>query len=193
MRAFIAIELPESVQHALQQLQRRLAELGADVTWVERPQRHVTMRFLGEITEAQRDQVEALMAQLGRQQPPVRLHLLGLGAFPTLSSPRIVWAGVREGAMDLARLAGELNAGLAGLQIRPDEHPFAAHVTLGRVRSARRLRELSAALGSYEAGEGIWWEADHWTLFRSVLTSQGPLYEALARVAFSGATPASSA
>src|SRR3989338_10233288 len=97
MRAFLAIELPEAVRARLAALQRDLASAKADVKWVDPNHLHVTMRFLGEIAEPQRQAVAVLIERVAGATAPMRLQLVELGAFPSPSAPRVLWVGIQEG------------------------------------------------------------------------------------------------
>jgi len=184
MRAFIAIELPQAVQAALADVQRELAKAQADVKWVEKDHLHVTMRFLGEITEEKRQAIERFLDTIASHTRPISVSLSHLGAFPTVSSPRVIWAGIGQGSDALEQIARELEGGLRTLHLPGEDRAFAAHVTLGRVRSSRnraqlvsRMRELAwSPPGPFAAG--------HLTLFQSTLTGSGPIYTPLAKFPF---------
>ena len=184
MRAFIAIELPDEVRWALAQLQQRLAGSGADVKWVEPEHLHVTMKFLGEITEEQRRAVEAMLRQVARALSPFPLSLRALGAFPSMRSPRVIWVGVAEGKEPLVRLAEGIEREGAAAALQKEERPFAAHVTLGRVRSPRGHQALVELLEHTDWSPPPSWTADHVTLYQSVLSSSGPTYSVLAEIPF---------
>ena len=185
MRAFIAVELPTSVQAELVALQRELRASGADVKWVEERNLHLTMRFLGEIPEDERQAVEQLLNRLARHTPVIQASLSDVGAFPASSSPRVVWVGIGQGSDALRRVATELEEGLALLRVRKADREFVAHVTLGRVRSSRQRAPLVSRLRdlTWKPPPPFW--ADHLTLFQSSLTGSGPVYTALARFPFS--------
>ena len=162
--------------------------------WVEEANLHITIRFLGEISDARRQRIEQLVRSVAARRQPIPLALAGIGAFPSIRSPRVIWAGAKEGNPQLAKLVEELEAGLATLEFQSEERPFAAHVTLGRVRSPKRRAELANAL------EQAAWQADgpveltHVTLMQSTLTPSGSIYAPLTRVALGGgSSPAPSA
>ena len=178
MRAFIALTLPSDVQSALASLQHVLRAPGADVKWVEPPQLHVTMKFLGEITEEQRRDVEGLLGRVASSEAPFLLGLQGAGAFPSVTSPRVLWAGIGAGKDAVLRLAGAIEQEGAGV-VPSEERPFAAHVTIGRVRSPTHLRELSQALQEAAWTPPAPCRIAALTLYRSVLGSSGPAYTVL--------------
>ena len=182
MRAFIAVELPPSVQGELVSLQRDVAKSGADVKWVEKDTLHVTMRFLGEITEEQRQAIERLLEKVAGHTGPIQLGFSHVGAFPSSSSPRVIWVGIGQGSDLLTRLAAEIEEGLAKLTMPRADRDFAAHVTLGRVRSPRNRSQFAARIKELVWNPPATFVATHLTLFQSLLTRAGPTYTPLARV-----------
>lgn len=182
MRAFIALPLPPDVQRALEGLHRQLAGSQADVKWVEREQLHVTLKFLGEITEAQRQAVEAMVRRVAEATPPFTATLDHLGAFPSVEAPRIIWVGLSEGAGETTRLAELIEQAGVAIPLAREERPFSAHVTLGRVRSPRRRAALVQALRDTVWQPPAAWRAASVRLYQSVLHAGGPQYTVLAEV-----------
>ena len=192
MRVFLAIELPQTVQARLAEVQRMLAEAGADVKWVQSRHLHLTIRFLGEIDEPQRHAVEQAARRVASQTPPISARVSGVGAFPSMRAPRVVWVGIEEGREGLVRLAERLEEALVQAGVQQEARPFEAHMTLGRVRSPRRQTELVERITQFAWSSPEPFVADHLTLFQSVLSSSGPTHTPLARWAFS-APPAAGA
>ncbi len=186
MRAFVAVRIPPDVQDALAQLPRQLDAARPDVKWVGAGQFHVTLKFLDDITPPQQLAVEASLRRLAASEPPFSIRLEGVGAFPSLASPRVLWVGIAEGQEPLRRLAAALEQTSLALQLRQDARPFSAHVTIGRVRSARRLRELADGLRACAWPPPPPWQARSVTLFRSELSTDGSRYTVLAEVPLAG-------
>lgn len=182
MRAFIAVSLPEEVRTSLANLQRELARSGADVKWVEPENLHLTLKFLDEITDEQRREVETLLRRIGTQHHAFMLALHEAGAFPSVNAPRVVWVGCGEGAEVLARIAGQVEQESATWGFRKEERPFAAHLTIGRVRSPRRRQELAQSLQTTSWQPPAPWRVEMLTLYQSVLGSAGPRYTSLADI-----------
>ena len=182
MRAFVAIRVPEAVRRALIGLKDELASAGADVKWVGSEQLHITLKFLGEITEEQAGAVQGLLAEIGREHSPVDLQLERIGAFPSLTSPRVVWVGVGLGRDPVVEMAQALEEGSRRLGLPREERPFSAHVTLGRVRSPRGRKQLIERLREVEWQSPSAWRAESLRLYHSVLRPAGPAYTVLADV-----------
>ena len=182
MRAFVAVDLPAHVRDALAVLQQDLARSNADVKWVEPPNLHVTLKFLGEITDDERRAVEALLQRVAGETPPFTLTLEELGAFPSIAAPRVLWVGILEGREPVVRMAEAIEQGGSAIPLPREERPFAAHVTLGRVRSPRHRQSLVRALQSIQWQPPASWRSASLTFYQSILGAEGPTYRALAIV-----------
>ena len=193
MRVFVGIPLPNDVRASLHMLQRALIESGADVNWVAPEHLHVTLKFFGELSEAHVDAAKMWLARVAGRQLPFTMSLAEIGAFPSLDAPRVVWVGVAEGAEAAARLAGLIEQEGVALGLQKEERPFAAHVTLGRLRSPRHRQALVQRLRASSWQPPHPWQAASLTLYHSVLTPAGPHYTALADLPLTGSRAASAA
>lgn len=173
MRCFVAIDMPPAARAALAGVQDALRRAGADVRWVGPETLHLTLRFLGDVDAPTASALGADLAAAAAARGPLPLALEGAGLFPT-----VVWAGCRG---DLAPLAAAVDAIATSRGLPPDGKPFVAHVTIGRVKSARNLERLRAALPS---GPIAAFEAREMVLMRSTLRPQGPVYEPLGAFPF---------
>ena len=179
MRAFIGIGLPEDTRAALAQLQDELGESGADVKWVAPASLHVTLKFLDEISDEQRLAVEGLLGRLAAREPSLTLGVAEVGAFPSVTAPRVVWVGFSGGQEAVARIAQAIEREGATINLRREERPFAPHLTLGRVRSSRNLAALTQRLGAIKWQPPPPWRVSSLTLYQSVLGAHGPSYSVL--------------
>lgn len=152
------------------------------VRWVAPEAMHVTLKFLGEISDAQRAEVEALMRRLASQEPPFTLRLGGVGAFPSVRSPRVVWVGVTEGEPAVVRLADAIEHAARQMGWRHEERPFSAHVTVARVEMGKAHRLLTERLSQVAWEPPPSWRATSLTLYQSRLSPGGARYEALAEI-----------
>ena len=182
MRAFVAIPLPVLHREALAVLQHELASSGADVAWVGPEQLHVTLKFLGAITELQRHALEARLRPIAAETAPCTLSLNEVGAFPSVASPRVVWVGIQEGRETLVRLAEAIEQAGEAIGVPREARPFAAHVTLGRVRSGTRRQALTERLRAVRWTPPPPWHATAMILYESVLSSAGSRYTILADI-----------
>jgi RNA 2',3'-cyclic 3'-phosphodiesterase len=138
VRLFVAAPLPDNLRTALAALQRRLADLPLPVRWTHPGTMHLTFAFLGETGGPVAQAIPAaLAAALAAGPPPFRLEARGCGTFPGHGRPRTLWVGL-EGEIDAAaRLKKTVDQALSPFGFRPDDRPFRAHLTLGRVQDGR--------------------------------------------------------
>jgi 2'-5' RNA ligase len=180
MRTFIAIDIDPAIKATLADFIRRLRKINdKDVSWSGPDAFHLTLKFLGEVDESRLEAVkEALAVRLaGAKAFP--LVLKGTGAFPQSGRLiRVLWAGVFEQPtlMDLQR---EVEFAMTGLGFPPESPSFHPHLTLGRVRSALRLREVLDELERYKYSDFGQMTASRVTLFQSQLRPSGAVYSAL--------------
>jgi len=141
---------------------------------VERENLHFTVKFLGEITSGQAQEVDARLKRLHPGSTDVEVR--GAGAFPSVGRPNVIWVGVPPAHEERVRpIAQRAIAALEGIG-ESDKRPFTPHATLARVRSARGISELASVLRSSSNrsfGEVRFVELK---LKSSVLGPRGPTY-----------------
>jgi len=140
VRLFFALPVPAPVKESLTAYLGKLRTPGLGVRWVDPELWHLTLRFLGEVEEKKLHRVTAAAtaATAGGGDFPWRCR--GLGAFPRLDRPAVLWAGVGPGAEEMARLAAALEARLEGEGFPREGRPFHPHLTLGRAAGTSRGR-----------------------------------------------------
>ena len=153
------------------------------VKWVEPDHLHLTLKFLGEIDEAQRQAVETFLQRVAGRYTPFEMSLEALGAFPSPSAPRVIWVGIGRGRTQAAGLAEAIERESVAAGLPGEERPFATHVTIGRVRSPRHREALVQRLRDAAWEPPTPWQAAAVTFYQSVLGSGGPTYTVLAEVA----------
>jgi 2'-5' RNA ligase len=157
-----------------------LANTGANLKLVKPQNIHLTIRFLGDISPAMVDAIYEEMKQLSFT--PFTVELTGLGAFPKLNYPRVVWAGIRKGANELKNVFGQLEPRLRGLGFKPDNKGFSPHLTIARVRTGRNKDQLIKLIQELEDHEFGAVKAECVRLKKSDLTPKGPIYSTLREV-----------
>lgn len=151
---------------------------------------HLTLRFLGDLDEADQPALVALMRPIARRTAPFRLIFEGVGAFPSRTDPRVVWMGVTDGRAEVTRLASEISDALNGLGLPPDSPAFVPHLTLFRVRSGQdRLRARLLLDGTNPVPGERRIRVLEFVLKESTLTRAGPVHRTVERFRFGGAEP----
>ena len=187
-RAFIAIELDEQTIKSLAAIQQRLKrEPGAQaVRWVAPGSIHLTLKFLGEIDRALAPKVGAVIRESVSGEHPFEMVVAGLGAFPNLQRPNVIWAGLSGAVAAAVRIAQRLEDGCAALGIAREDRPFSPHLTLGRVqrRAAHDVRrQIGDLIRRQPSGEIGRLNVDAIYLMRSELRPSGAVYSVVGRVA----------
>jgi len=186
IRSFIAIELPEEVRRGLAKLRSELERTEhRSVKWVDPDGIHLTLKFLGNIPFKQVAEVTKAMEEAAQGIPPFHLEISGLGAFPNLKQPRVLWVGIGGEVDTLLRLQQNIDSALASLGFAKEERPFMPHLTLARIRQGASPMERKnfgelAMSASFEASYPI--DAKAVSLMRSQLTPDGAIYTRLSMV-----------
>lgn len=126
-RLFVAIAVPDPVRAELVRLQEKGAE---GIAWTPAEQFHVTLRFLGDVADDRREELDRRLAQV--RVEPFILPVEGVGSFPPKGPPRVVWMGTGNGHPRLFQLRQQVDDALLGAGLDVDVRTFHAHITLGR-------------------------------------------------------------
>jgi len=179
MRAFIAIDLPESIQAALGQQRAACQAVCPDARWSRPEGIHLTLKFLGEIADERIREVTEALTQLTPFES-FSVAVKGFGFFPDARRPRVFWVGL-EAPAALGELANRVESCLEKLGFAREQRPFTPHLTLARFKVPRpqpALQALLAQRGELFLGR---FEASEFYLFESKLSPHGAEYRKMAR------------
>jgi 2'-5' RNA ligase len=179
MRTFIAIEISEEIRNALDQAESHLKYSGADVKWVAKENIHLTMKFLGEVSEKKVEEIKSILDEIGRRTRPFEMIIKDIGAFPKIEYPRVVWVGLDKGANESKAIAEEIDNALSKIGFAKETRPFTGHLTLGRVRSPKNKDKLKEKMMNYQLPAVKPHLVSSITLFQSTLTPKGSIYTKL--------------
>ncbi len=178
IRSFLAFDIDvEEVTKRLADVQKHLVQTGADLKLVDPQNIHMTIRFLGDISPAMVDKVFEEMQKV--KFAPFEVVFKGLGAFPDIHYPRVLWVGISAGAEQLKSVANQIEPGLQVLGFTPDPKGFSPHLTVARVRSGRNRGVLSDFMEKNLNREFGKVNASCFRLKKSDLTPRGPIYSTL--------------
>jgi RNA 2',3'-cyclic 3'-phosphodiesterase len=178
MRTFITVPLPPECHSLLAELQGKMRPLGADVRWVAVSSIHLTLKFLGEIDPALVPQLVASLRGSASGEPAFKLSLTGLGGFPSLRNPRVIWCGLAGDTERLGALQSKVEKTCSDLGFPPEAREFHPHLTLGRVQGKRNLQSVLDYIKIAPAFEQAF-DADCFHLYKSVLSPRGATYTVL--------------
>jgi len=188
VRIFLAIETTDAVKPLILSTLESLrgSHTESAVRWVPAANIHLTMAFLGDTPPERIPALDHMLAEVAFQTTAFPIQVGGLGVFPNIQKPRVIWLGVTERAGALTAFHARVWEGLRALGWEPGEKPFRAHLTLGRVRreaAPSDLERLGAALRIPRTTHGTM-TAGSITAFRSDLTPQGPVHTRLGAAMF---------
>lgn len=157
----------------------RLKGLGIDARFPKTQSIHLTLKFLGNIDEPMVERVRHVLEGSARSCNCFDLQVEGLGVFPSLRRPRIVWVGLRkEPALD--KLQRGLETSLLPLGWKLDKRPFKPHLTLARLKSSRNISGLQCLLETEGPDISVGsFAVDAIHLCQSILHPCGPEYRRL--------------
>jgi len=175
MRTFIAI--PIEATPPLKHLREDLLELGRPLRPEAVENWHITLKFLGDTDDQALPDICRILSETAAEYEEFLIELRGLGAFPHLRRPSVVWVGV-ETDDPLVEVANVLEDRLSGLGFSREKRKFHPHLTVARVggRSPRELATYVTGNEDTDYGSGI---VDVAQLYQSVLTPQGARYTVL--------------
>ena len=179
IRSFIAIEIPSPLKARMEEIQRQLRRTDADVKWVRPEAIHLTLKFLGSIRQEDVERISQALALVVADGESFEVRVQGMGCFPNLRNPRVVWLGVDRGKEALASLQRAIEGKMAELSFPPEDRPFSPHLTMGRIRSPRGRVGLAQALEKHQGVEIGTFQAREVILFRSELRPSGAVYTKL--------------
>ncbi|SFS38297.1 RNA 2',3'-cyclic phosphodiesterase [Halostagnicola kamekurae] len=182
MRLFVSVDLPDELAEPIADIQTTLED-ASGLNFVDPTQAHLTLKFLGEVTE---DRVPALESELeaavaDADLDPFSVRFAGLGVFPDLEYISVVWLGVETGGEQLRQLHEAIEARTTAMGFDPESHDFTPHVTLARMEHAggkdlvqRVVRNRAPTVGKMRV-ESI-------RLTESTLETDGPVYSTVRRI-----------
>ncbi|HEX9442855.1 MAG TPA: RNA 2',3'-cyclic phosphodiesterase [Candidatus Binatia bacterium] len=177
-RLFVAVKIDPDVLERIGRAQARLENNLSGLRWVKRENLHLTLKFLGQVSDERitpvGEALERTLAPLSRGSVSTR----GLGVFPDIRRPKVLWAGLD--AAPLAPLARAVEEALAPLGFAREAREFKPHLTIGRWREfAGRPDALRSEIEKWRAHDFGASEIREVVLFQSVLKPDGAIYTPL--------------
>lgn len=180
IRAFIAINLSQEILERIEQvsldLRTRLKE--APVRWVPVENIHLTLKFLGNVSTANLEILKDILGKVVSSHHECDISVGGIGAFPKLQNPRVIWIGM-EIPQELVALQHIIEIETARLGYSREYRSFSPHLTFGRVSrnaSAQDVHAIAEVLETFKVGFLGATRIKTVYLYRSDLQPEGAVY-----------------
>ena len=182
LRAFIAVEIPAEIQqNVYKQTTNFRRSIDSLIRWVPAENMHLTLKFLGDVSPSSVEFLTQMLRNEAEAVPCFNIHLTGLGSFPSLRRPRLIYIGIQAPAA-LEALQRGIDAASHRLGYPSEERPFSAHLTLGRVKQnvgAADQQKIRRTLESTQVDVLGSARVDSVHLFKSELKPSGSVYTRL--------------
>jgi 2'-5' RNA ligase len=182
LRAFIAIELPEQISREIAAIQRQLKAYDLKLRWVKAHNIHLTLKFLGDIAPASVDKIVDAILAAADHVSAFELMVQGLGVFPGIRRPKVLWTGLGGDTERLVHLQHDLEDSLAQDGFAKEKRAYKGHLTLGRFKGPVDPAELIRIMEAEGLFEPLRLPVDEIVLMQSRLKPDGAAYSPLARV-----------
>jgi len=181
IRAFVAIPLGQDVKDALTAVQRELRGRDARgaARWTQPDSIHLTLKFLGDVDTARIADISGALDTVCERHEAFALQIQGVGCFPNLRRPRVVWVGLSESLTALALLQRDIEGALEKLDFPRESRPFSPHLTIARIQrnaSPSAAESLGRVIGETEVPVISRMRVDHIVLMQSQLRPSGAIY-----------------
>ena len=184
IRTFIAIELPVFIKTAIAGVQEVLKRKIAGIRWMAPDNIHLTLAFLGDVRPEDIVRIREALSGAVMNVSPFFLSARGLGAFPGLSRPRVIWTGIGEDVGCLEALSRDLNDQLESTGFSTEKRRFAGHLTMGRAREKVNAIGLMDCVKEMKDFETRRFAVNEAVLMKSDLRPVGPVYSVLFKAGF---------
>jgi len=178
LRCFIALDISDHIRRDFGDTIDRLKKHDADVKWVRVDNMHLTLKFLGKTPENILPKIQESLFNVVLSYNPFYIRIYGTGVFPNRKYPRVIWVGVEDSDM-LKRLYSDIENVMASLGFKKEQRSFKPHLTLGRVRSHKRIMPVVLDLDTFKDKEFGNIHIKKIKLMKSELKPQGAMYSCL--------------
>ncbi len=184
LRAFVAIELDPELKKLINTFEASAKiKAPSGLRWVKADLLHLTLKFLGDITPTQVEELGKALNRVVANCKPFELQISGTGAFPNWRNARTLWVGINRNDM-LTGLFQQLENEFARLGFSPEGKPFSPHLTLCRVSDTvdpRMVQPMQKEFDGFSTISLPTWKVQEVVLFKSQLQPGGPIYTPLSK------------
>lgn len=185
IRSFIAVEIPEGVQAQIGQLQQKFKNLQGNIKLVKSENIHLTLKFLGDIDQSQLNKIKEKIDDTAKISKKFEIKICGIGVFPKLDFPRIIWVGIEDDEKHIEKIYQNLEDGLSKIGFEKEKRAFHSHLTIARIKYLKDKVELKKILETTQFIISEQITVNEISLFKSTLTPKGAIYTLLYKRCFS--------
>ena len=182
IRSFVAIEISQNIKRNLGEIISKLSGANADVKWVRPANMHITLKFLGSVEEGDILEICNVIKDAVVDVEPFDLEIGGLGAFPDIKKPKVVFVNIVDQSKTLLTLYERVEERLAYFGIKRESRKFTPHLTIGRVRSQKNLKTLFGLIENNKKVSAGGLLVESIDLMMSELLPAGPEYSKLGTI-----------
>jgi len=180
IRSFLAFELPEDIKKAITTVSRTGKELPLDLRWIKQNNIHLTVVFMGNITEEKIQSLGESVQKVCTKTDPFDVSPGGLGFFGNRRHPQVLWMGINGDLHRMGRFRDTLQECLKPFGIKTERRSFKPHLTLGRFKKgARPWPHLDHMIPEHADLKSQACSLRELVLFKSDLRSGGAVYTKL--------------
>ncbi len=182
IRTFIAIDVPEKIKEQIFEVEKELIKsCNEGVKWEEKEKFHITLKFLGDVNENAIDSIYDVLSENLTGFGKFSVIYKGVGCFPDLKRPRVIWIGCEDPSGKLFELQKIVEEKMSELGFEKEDKEYHPHVTLGRVKNPRNISNLIKKIESinFESEAG---EVTEVLIMKSDLKPSGSVYTVLRKI-----------
>ncbi|MBL7197270.1 MAG: RNA 2',3'-cyclic phosphodiesterase [Candidatus Omnitrophica bacterium] len=181
IRTFIALEISEEIKEKIIDIQNKIKQTNSlKGKWVSKDKLHLTLKFLGDTQLKYVEKIKDKIKECFKDADVINCHLTNIGTFPNEKFPRVIWAGIKSGDIQIINLAKKLEESLLEFGFKKEKRGFKTHITICRPKQILNRDQFKSALEEINKN----FRPREFTInkiifFESKLTPQGPIYTAL--------------
>lgn len=179
IRAFVALSIPEVIKIRIRDIQERLKTYHLPVRWVRAENIHLTLQFFGDIPAGDVDRIAKVMNETAGTFSSLNLYAKGIGVFPGIKKPRVLWLGISGDIKSLIEIQSSLVTNLETQGFSGEKRPFKSHLTIGRFKGHINTEHLCDVLRSFSDFMSEPFETNEIVLYQSILKPSGAQYAQL--------------
>jgi 2'-5' RNA ligase len=176
IRSFIAISISSELRDEIERLLAVLKSIPGNIKWVNSDSVHLTLKFLGNISILQVEQINSILKESVNGITTFQLKTSGKGAFPSVKNPRVYWIGIEETENNnLILIQKKIEEELIRIGFESEKRKFSPHLTIGRVRDFKNIQQVNNVFINHDFPT-IEFSVQNIFLMKSQLTPRGAIY-----------------